>query len=164
MPQKKNFPIILAVLIPIAMVALVAASIYLPRLYVHPQYGFLYYADYCDTYSVSGSMLKSNPVAQSDSYCYRSANPKLYIYDARTGNSKEAAFADARRLVLDQAKISPDGFTVTNPESGGNYYPFYFGSDDYDSEYLKGNGTTFRVELPEGVSDYSFKFLGWIKE
>lgn len=164
MSPKKNFPIILAVLIPIVMIALVAASIYLPRLYVHPQYGFLYYSDYCDAYDVSGGMLKSKPVAQSDSYCRRDLNPKLYIYEVRTGNSKEIAFADARKLVLDPAKISPDGFTVTGPESGGDYYPFYFGSGDYDSEYLKGSGATFRVELPDGISDYSFKFLGWVKE
>lgn len=167
MAEKQKFPIILAVLIPIVMIVLVAASIYLPRLYVHPQTDFLYYSEsyYCDNYEVSKDKLVLLPSEHDGNYYDCREDPaELYIYEAATGKSRKISYETARTIPLDVNKVSPDGFEVTNSENDGSYVPFYWGGGDYDAKYLKGNGATFRIELPEGVSRYDFNFLGWIKK
>ncbi len=42
MDYKKNIPLIVGIAIPLVMIILVGASIYIPRLYVKPQTNFLY--------------------------------------------------------------------------------------------------------------------------
>ena len=160
MAKKQKTPIIAAVLIPIAMIALVAASIYLPRLYSQPAYDFLYYSDYCDVYQVSNGTLDTKPATEYRS-CYETFRPIIYFYNVRTG-SRTITLEEARKLALDPGKTSPDGFTIGDAENSGYFFPFYFGSSGDGTKYLKGKGATFKVKLPENAPSYYFTFLGWV--
>ena len=62
MQIKKNISLIVAIAIPIAMILFVAASIYLPSIFVKPHDNFVYtFGDaYARPYSVSGTTLTEN--------------------------------------------------------------------------------------------------------
>ena len=64
--MKKNIPLIFAISIPVLMVIGIALSIYLPTLFVKPEYDFLYSIggdySYRNEYAVENGKLVKKPV------------------------------------------------------------------------------------------------------
>jgi hypothetical protein len=168
MAKKNSLPIILAVLIPIIMIILVSASIYVPRLYVRPAVDFLYSAqvDYCgyDPYGVENGKLVQLPDTRKAGYGSCTAKVKFFIYNVIADKSEPITQEAAQGLSLDPDPRSPDGFEVMGSENNGDYFPFYWSSGDYYSKYLKGKGISRKINLPDDVSGYEFHFLGWINK
>lgn len=165
MAEKQKLPIILAALIPVMMIGLVAASIYLPRLYHHPTINFLYYfinPNRCFDYVVKNGKL----IQQKNEGGYYgkadNCSESLYFYDVLAAKSVSVDFGEMKGLSLSSEKQSADGFKIEIPESDTGYFPFYFNSYDYDERYLKGNGVALKINFPDNMRGHDFIFLGWV--
>jgi hypothetical protein len=182
MDAKKNVPLIVGLAIPLLMIIFVAASIYLPALFVKPQFDFIYstynYPTYYEqqdqqfvehTYYVSRGKLAEKTRPADDRYRWpqRSKKTTFYIYDVETDTNQELTFEQAQVLTLDTGKESPDGFEVTYGRSNGGVFPFAFlPVGDNDKYYLKANNyrKEISVKMESGSSYRNFKFIGWIVE
>lgn len=169
--NKQNIPLIAGISIPILMIIFVAASIYLPRLFVPaPKYNFLYATDgdyYTRRfYSVQNDRLVENEIKYPEKYRPR-RKPKFFVHDIVKNESKEIAFEDAQKLTLNSNVKSPDGFEVVSGTRHSGFFPFFFGGGrDYKTKYIKGRNTSKKLNL-QMITDYyyrNFHFIGWITE
>lgn len=173
MSIKKNISLIVGIAIPIVMILFVAGSIYLPGLFSHPQYDFLYETGSGDyyygrgQYSVQTARLVKNEFPPSnDPYRQPPADAKLFVYDVRENKSTEVSFEAAQQLMLDSSPKSPDSFEVVSGSRDGDFFPFMFYNErDYNARYLKGHAASKKLDLQLSGSYYdNFHFLGWIKK
>lgn len=159
---KKNYSLILGLLIPLLMIMFVAASIYLPTLFTKPaEYDFLYNlsSSYNNPYVVTQEKLTLAKV-RADAYKTPSAD-KIYRYSVSTQTSTQLSFADAQKLRLRESKISPDGFTLVSGSGSSGMFPFFYSGPDENARYLKKNAYSQKIFL-ETDNYYDFSFLGWI--
>ena len=160
---KKNIPLIIGVSIPILMVIFVVLSIYLPGIFIQPQYNFIYATgDYEQPYIVRiNRIVKSEPRNPNYKPSYES---KLFLHDVKLNTSKEITFEESQNYNLDPNVLSPDGFQVSYGSSDGGFFPFFFYSGiDYNTSYLKGNNVNKKLNINSEFYRYNFFFLGWIK-
>lgn len=170
---KKNITLIIGVSIPILMILFVAGSIYLPGLFIKPQFSFLYasgdnYYYGQQQYSVQDGMIVKNEIKPPEDNTYNPPREetKLYIYDVVKNESRKVSFEEVQTLNLDSNQKSPDGFEVVYGSHGDGFFPFFFWSEtDYTTRYLKGNNVSKKINLQLNGSHYynNFRFLGWIK-
>lgn len=174
--KKKNTPLVLGLLIPVALIVFVAASIYLPGLFIKPKYNFLYYTnrDYYSRYIYvvrNGRLtMASNAVSQYGSVNRQASDPKLYIHDAATNKSLPISFNEAANLVLDPNLQSPDGYSLENGDQGGGLFSLLLFSADYDRNetYLVGHNISKKLNVKRESASYTssyynkIQFLGWI--
>ncbi len=166
---KKNIALIVGVSIPILMIVLVAAVIYLPRLFYHPAYNFLY-ATSDDFYATQQYDVQDGKLIKKDVRRYGPSTPleeaKLYIHDVATNQNKEVSFSEAQQLNLDPDRQSPDGFEIVTGDHRGDFFPFSFSSDsDYCSRYISGHNVSRKLDLKRSSNAYcdGVKFIGWIQ-
>lgn len=173
MRAKQNISLIVGIAIPVLMIALVAASIYLPGLFSPaPKVNFLYVIgdDYYQgrQYAIENGKLTKREVKYPEHYT--PGVVRLFIHDVTTNQSREVSFAEAQQLSLDANAKSPDEFEVVYGSRGDGIFPLlFFHSEDYNAVYLKGHNTSKKLNLqapPTGSYYYypnRFRFLGWIK-
>lgn len=165
---KKNIALIVGISIPVLMIVLVAAAIYLPRLFYHPAYNFLYTSgDYLPTqqFDVKDGKLVKNNIPPTPATT-PPEEAKLYIYDVSSDMSTEVSFADAQNLNLDSRIESPDGFEIVSGGHHDGLFPFSFSSDsDYCSQYISGHNVSSKLDLKRTGDSYcgNFRFIGWIQ-
>jgi hypothetical protein len=169
--MKRNLSLYLGLAIPVVMIILVVSSVYLPGLFIKPQYSFLYatsnsYAN--DHYIVSGEKLVDNKSYEDKNIAANVILPetRLFFYDIEKNESREISFEEAEAFVLDSSNESPDGFEVENGRRGGGL--FFSGYNDYSEKFLVSGLTSkkLNIDLDRNYSyksSYYFRFLGWIK-
>ncbi len=169
MRTPKNLPLLIAVCIPVLMIVFVAASIYLPALFIKPQYDFLYLTGqdygYCTwDYRVENKKLvrvvRSNPYKEAPQEC----TTQFFRYDVEENANREVTLEEAQTLTLDGNGESPDGFTVTRGGNGGGFFPLFSEGGNYNSIYLtKGSAVSRKITLRTGPDYYpEFRLLGWV--
>lgn len=167
---KKHITIIAGISIPILMIIFIAASIYLPSLFVKPQYDFIYTVDsyYSSTrYVITNNHLTYEVLTNRDQYgSYQQSTGKLYLYDVDSDKSQEISYETAATLSLNGNTESLDGFSVTRGESSGSFFPFYYGSSNYDDFYIQNGSVSKKLNDINlgGSSYYNFRFLGWVNK
>jgi hypothetical protein len=182
--MKKNLPLITAIAIPAALILFVAASIYIPGIFVKPQYNFLYATGsfYAAPYKVTDGHLVTTTTSTANASGTVKANnsivvpvpgylpadqPSFYIYDVATNQSRQVSPTDAAQLSLDTNEQSPDGFTVATGNAGGGIFPFFSVGSDYGTRYLEGHNVSRKLNLSGTSSNYpysyNFTFIGWIQ-
>lgn len=178
MIQKKHIPLLVALVIPLGMIVLVAATVYIPKLGNKPQYDFVHVStsEYPrHQYLVTNGKLERREITypekvEGDIYPtppYTITEPTLYLHDIERNESTTLSFEEAAKLNLDSAEQSPDGYTVGyNRNDEGLFGIFFGGSYDYDAQYVTGHNQSIKLNLPTSGSRYgyrSFQFLGWVK-
>ncbi len=169
--NKKNLPLIIALSLPIIMIIVLAAAIYLPGVNKKPAHNFLY-ATGGNTYygqlkyTVSGEYLKENrvPPNPNDPY-YKGVDQitNLYLYDVEKDSSTELTFDQASKYRLDPSTISDDGYKVERGNSNGDFI-FGSGGGDYNSWFIKGHNRSKKLKLNVSTANYyDVQFLGWVK-
>jgi hypothetical protein len=159
--EKKNISLLIAVTLPILTTLLIAATIYLPRLFIQPKDSFLYISP-SDRYKNIQYGIANNKliqaVAPTRKHTFHSAKqtPKFYIYDSEKDQSEEISFEQAQTLTLNKHQTSPAGFTVTCKNS----------SHYCNTRYLSGHNMKKPLNLQLNTDDRynSFRFLGWTKK
>jgi hypothetical protein len=166
---KKNITLVIGIFIPILMIFLIAASIYLPGLFVQPKFNFIYsignhyYSRYI--YSVQNGKLVRTERQPENEYYRLWGDIKLYVYDVAKNESKEISFEEAQNLNLDPNTKSPDGFEVVYGSRSSGFFPLFIWSErDYNTLYLKGRNMSKKINLQSSELYYrDFNFIGWIK-
>ena len=153
--------------IPVAVILIAAAVIYLPRLLANPSHDFIYAV--CDDYrcksgySVDGSgRVTEDTNEEAAKYSFYDQSAQLRYYSASSGATRSITLDDAQSYQLDVSSRSPDGYTLTQEGSSSG---FLFWSSRDDRWYLKDGAKKKPVELITDQSRYSqnIKFLGWVK-
>ncbi len=168
--NKKNAPLIIGFTVPIMMILFVAASIYIPRLFFHPKYSFLYTTneDYYNdqSYSVNNGRLIVVAPTSPEYSGYRTTypTPQLYIHNVSTNESIPVALENAQNLTLDSSTESPDGYKIENGSQGDGFFLFSWYDNNYNTEYIVGHNLSRKLNIVNNSSTYygSFHFLGWI--
>lgn len=186
---KRNYTLVLAFLIPIAFVAVVALSTYLPSAFLSTNYDFVYatcsngtdyYSYGCDgylegRYSVTEGRLVLNeidPDQDSDRDGVQDINENhhvhLFFHDPDTNESKEITLEEAQALRFSGLLTSPDGVTVSDHYDRGSDLLFIFdgGYSSYGYYLTKGESRKELSLIHNGDGSYrdNFAFIGWILE
>ena len=173
MEKKRNVSLIIGLSIPVLMIVFVAASIYLPSLFIKlPNSNFVFSIgdDYYsrNQYMVVNGRLtaREQPPAEINNRNYAS-DPSLYYYDVKKNSAREITLAEAQSLSLDNHPVSEEGFEIVSGSGGGGDYFFFFsyGSSSGCNQYLKKGSFSRELHLAtDNYYCYTFKFLGWVKE
>jgi hypothetical protein len=156
----KNTSLVIALALPVALVVVLAAFLYLPRLWVQPQHNFIYSTSY-DLYRVENNRVVKKPDSNSSYYSYMNNVGGIYLYDVQTQTSRELSLAEAQGYSLSSDQTSPDGFIMEEDYGSGGLLGEIFGGGGYSNyHYLrKGNVT---VKLNISTNNY-VTFIGWVK-
>lgn len=186
---KNNFAILLAFLLPIALIVFIALSVYLPSLFLSTKYNFIYvtcvdgtrYYDQCNDYvkkqySVVNEKLVVGGFDQNldtNKNGFLDVNEKytarIFLHDTEKNESREISQEEAKALVLDGLITSPDGVTVSsNYNYNGSTGIFPFSGSSYSSYgfYLSKGNSHRKLNLINNNDRYyyqnNFQFLGWV--
>ncbi|HET8574853.1 MAG TPA: hypothetical protein VFM02_01625 [Candidatus Paceibacterota bacterium] len=171
MRWRENFPLFAGILIPVVMVVVIAASIYLPQVLSRqekPEYSFLYMTgdntfikDGVETdFFVEGGKLQKTetelPKKESPGMVFE--EPTFYVYNVAEHASEKISFEDAAKLSLSTSSVSPDGFELVSSQGG-----FPFETYDAGAKFLKGKNYHEKIHLEQDTRSYrGSQFLGWV--
>ncbi|MCI5108452.1 MAG: hypothetical protein MRY49_01230 [Candidatus Pacebacteria bacterium] len=173
--MKKHLPLIVALLLPVVVVAGILLTIYISKVQIEPTYNMVYVLDnpYPSSYAgyrydvKEGQIVKTNlPEAPSNTYRENSNDPKLYIYDFDTETSKE--IIDISDIQIEKVgSVSPDGYSVSYSYGRNSGIFEIFGGYSSERVWLvkHGNSGVYKkVDIP--TSDYyrNPEVLGWISK
>ena len=151
--------IILLFSVPIGVIALVIAFLYIPRLFAHPEHDFIYCEGYyCENaFSVdsNGHLVTKNTTDTYDRYAYREYS--LRYYDVAKDSSRPVQPEDAQNYLLDPSSKSPDGYVLRRTANNGGF--LLYGS--YNSGWSLNKGL---ISKPLTFNSNDITFIGWISK
>lgn len=160
--DKKNVPVVIGLAVPLLMILLIITAIYLPRIFAAaPMYDFVYSIGDQRKYSIS---LDNGRLTVKDTSSLGShvEQLRLFIYDVKSGDTREISVKEASELVLDASLKSPDGYTLEQDTLSRDMISGIFGYHDRYRWYLTGHGTSRKIEVPNHLYRWSFRFIGWV--
>lgn len=183
---KKNFALVLAFALPIALIAIVALSTYLPSLFLSTDYNFVYSSctdginyrsHYCNDYFqerysvVNGKIVVNqiDPTQDSDKDRAPDINEnytaRIFLHDTKKNESREITLEEAQTLSLSELLTSPDGVAVSSGYDGGAEVFFLFDGGSSYGFYLTKGKSKSKLNLinNDGLYYYrdNFQFIGW---
>lgn len=177
-PSQKRKPIshlkelLLLVAIPLGMLIIVAAYIYLPQTLAKPNYDFVFAAcnsSYCDdSYGIdqSGKITHTVHGTGNEHSQYYDDTTRLYRYDVQTNSVSPIVLDDIHTYHLDSSSRSPDGYTLEHKNAGSSGFLLFYSREE-GGWYLKNGWYRKPVQLPVGgyyySTDENIQFIGWIK-
>ncbi|MDO8518360.1 MAG: hypothetical protein Q7S26_03670 [bacterium] len=185
---KKNFAIVLAFVLPIALIAIIALSTYLPSLFLSTHYNFIYSSctegtnsSYrCNNYlqkrfsAVNGKLVVNaiDPAQDSDNDKIPDINEnytaRIFLHDTKKNESREITLEEAQVLSLNGLLTSPDGVTVSShyDRSGGDFFFIFGGGSSSYGYYLTKGKSRSKLNLINRDDRYyyrdNFQFIGWV--
>lgn len=181
---KKNFAIVLAFVLPVALIAIIALSAYFPSFFLSTDYNFVYsvctegnsYSYRCykypqKRYSVVNNKLVVHgidPTLDSDKDgipdINENYNIRLFLHNTEKNESREITIAEAQTLNLSNLLTSPDGVTVSSHyDRGGD---LFFGIGSSYGYYLTKGKSRSKLNLINSDDPYyyrdNFQFIGWV--
>lgn len=172
---KKNLSLIVAILMPVLMVLFLVAVIYVPRIYNHPQYDFVFVSggNYNEEYIIQNGKLiarfnqsniapieKTGPVIPTEQFLAR-----LFVYDIKQDKATEVTLEQAQVMNFYSDVKSPDGYEVINGSSSYGFSLFGGYSQDFSTLFITGHGLNKKLNTPVFTSnryDINLRFVGWI--
>lgn len=184
---KKNFAIVLAFVLPVALIAIIALSTYLPSLFLSTNYNFIYssctdgtnyYPYYCNNYLqkrysvVNGKIVVNSidPAQDSDKDDIPDINEnytaRIFLHDTKKNESREITLEEAQALSLNGFLTSPDGVTISsNYDRGVDFFFLFDGGSSYGYYLAKGKNRS-KLNLINNDDRYyyqdNFQFVGWV--
>lgn len=156
--------VILLLSIPLALMVLLAAIVYLPQILARPGHDFIF--SHCSSYRCKDAVSVKDGVvslqsANSADY-YESTSPTLYYYDVAAGTYRQLTVEEAQAYRLDSTQRSPDGYVLKRESSSSG---FLFWSDSNSGWVLQNGWYKKPVDLVDGQRYYDndMKFVGWVK-
>jgi len=170
--KKENIPLYIGLALPIILIIIIAAVIYIPRFLVDPQYDFIYFEENwnsrfstteCTEYEISEGRFKR--IGEIEEHlqetCY-SDGALFYIYDVSEKESREISIDEVESLEIAKGYTSPDGFIFLRKYSNMGIFEIFGGTHEV-KWYLEKDGVRLPLNLEEKVSLYSEpQFIGWI--
>jgi len=179
MKNIKNIPLLVGITLPILFIIFISIIIFVPNLFIKPQYNFLYSNNdfyytydqqYLNSYSVEGGHLVATRLrASPDPYVvYKGENPPLFLYDVKNDSTHQITFAETQNLNIDAGPSSPDGYVVDYQYRNSGIFDL-FGSNNGQSGYVISKGGASKKLHILNSDSYTYynsgkvKFIGWIK-
>ena len=186
---KKNFAIVLAFVLPVALIAIIALSTYLPSLFLSTDYNFIYssctegtnyYPYYCNNYLqkrysvVNGKIVINaiDPAQDSDKDGIPDINEnytaRIFLHDTKKNESREITLDEAQTLSLNGLLTSPDSVTVSSyyDRNGGDFFFIFGGGSSSYGYYLTKGKSRSKLNLINRDDRYyyrdNFQFIGWV--
>ena len=168
--KKQNISLIIGLSIPVAMILFIAIAINGPRWFssIEPaEVNFLYTTGQQNpylAYSVKDGRLLVTDTTPENATPTAQYQTHFFIHDVTTNKSREIQLDEAKRLLLDGAVRSPDGFTISDGRRRGW---FIFGYGRYSGErYLVKESYSEKLDLESdsGSNNYywNYRFIGWV--
>lgn len=153
--RKHLKEIVLLFSVPIGIIAIIVAFLYVPRLFAHPGYDFIYCSGYsCDNrFSVNPS---GELTVSTENTRYSFDESSLYYYDVERDASRPIHSDEASRYKLDATSKSPDGYTLKRSSGSSG---FLFWSEYHRSWSLSKGVVSQPVTLSTGSDN---RFIGWV--
>jgi hypothetical protein len=160
----KDFILLLS--IPLGIAVIVAAFVYIPVLFAHPKFSFVY--EYCPDYGCNSHYVlndegKLTRQPDDNDQFYKTVS-RLGVYDPTSGSSRALTDGEAQDLQLINATKSPDGYTLVH-ESGDSGTLFW--SNYHDGWHLE-NGLKKKTVQFYGVDPTTYgnnvTFIGWVQK
>lgn len=148
--------LLLLLSVPIAIILVIVAFVYVPRLFANPTYDFIY----CDGYSCDRryTIDSSNRISVPPGVDHRSySEATLRYYDVDRDASRPISMGEAAEYQLDPMSKSPDGYTLEHNSSGGGFLLW----SDYSSSWSLSKGIISKP-VSFGDSRYDKQFIGWV--
>ncbi len=176
--MKKNLPLIIGLAIPVLMIIVVVIAVYVPNMFAHPTYGFVFsVGDYPYNYGkhysvVNGVIVETNtpnPIVKTQNgvtYPENTTPVNLFVYDPITDNVRQITLADAQKLKVDISPKSPDGYVLDRGNNNVGIFEIFGSNRDYNAWYLRKGVVSKRIYLTALDNSYYYnnysQFLGWI--
>lgn len=149
--------IILLFSVPIGIIVVLIAFLYVPRLFANPTYDFIY----CEGYSCDNSF-SVNPsgtlvVPDEPNRRLYDGGSRLYYYDTKRDATRPLHIDEASRYQLDTTSKSPDGYTLRR-SSGSSGFLFW---SDYQNSWSLSKGLIAKPITLDSRGN-SNTFIGWV--
>jgi len=164
MKKKGNIPLIIGLALPVVMILIVLTVVYLPSLFVDPEYDFVYVSS--DSYRLyynyqvdsEGRLSRRTGVS---SYDTSSSTDQMYLYDVSAEESERIDFERAIRFEYSTKSKSPDGYEFERNSGGGGFiFPIsYYGSS---RNYVLKKGNSAKEISLETDRYQNVEFVGWV--
>lgn len=151
--------IVLLFSVPIGIVFIILAFIYVPRMLANPSYDFVYCeggSNCSRQYTVDGSK-RIDSTGNTNRFSF--SNISLHYYDIDRGSSRPLTLEEAQEYELDTTSKSPDGYTLESRQQSGP-----FGSS-WDNNWSLKKGILSKPVTLSGDNDRysrSNNFIGWV--
>ena len=184
---KENLVLVIGLALPVLLIILFFVATVIPKsMGTPPQYEMLFTTtkydyqnkpEYVIDFNVKNQQLMLN-LKKNDEKNYNNATKILMAYDGKTETVREikidaskltegneVLLEETKKLSIDTAVISPDGYMLEGPNYGGNgLVGGLFGGGYRNTGYrLKKGGVGYKV--PNMQPDYYYsqlQFIGWI--
>lgn len=178
-PSTTKRDILLLLSVPLGLLALLAAIVYIPQALARPAHDFIY--SLCSSYRCRDSVSVENGKIISDFEAHvttlgdaeefeqllsersRESLPQLYYYDVSNDASRPLTFSEAQRYTVDGSSRAPDGYTLIHESSSSGF--LFWGSSS--SEWVLKNGLYKKsVDIGESGRYYGGRdiiFIGWVQ-
>lgn len=146
--------------VPVGIVFVIVAFLYVPRMLANPSYDFIYCTGHtCDNqYTVSSSGEINTPEGSIGRYSYDPSS--LRYFDIEDDASRPITIDDAKNYRLSAKSKSPDGYTLERHTQSGGLFSFNY----EESWSLKKGLLSKPVTLSSNQHAYSSNtsFVGWV--
>lgn len=180
--MKQNTILIIAFALPLLLVLIVAASIYIPSLFLKTEHDFVYAT--CDAgryyygcegylnkkYTITNGRLEKNAIEESIDVSVIKDVPtendiRFFMHDTEKNESTEVSFQEAQSYSFDSRVTSPDGVSFKDTyDRGVGVFPFFYDGSSRYFALSKGNAEK-KLNLIVDESSYyrnQLKFIGWV--
>lgn len=167
--QKK--PLIIALSIPFVMILIIAAFIFIPRMFVEPEHDYIYSNTNYNQgyyYEVRGGVLTKEMYDYPEPKTELSEEEKeepLYYHDVSENKSREISFEEVQDLELDGSYHSPQGMSLDYDYQGDIASEVFGEREEKTRHYLRSGVVSF----PQYVKTYrnnrwnnQVEFIGWV--
>ena len=165
---KNKLPLFVGIGIPLLLILWVLLFVYfLPRLFVKPEYNFVYAAGYESNYvRVVANKVQIDPCPyypgsyQNCALYLREMN--FYLYDVKNDENISLSLDEVKNYQLDPSEKSPDDYKISFQKDSGDYFffPFFGGGGVSRGPQLSKGAWSKQIELKNNY--YDFQFLGWV--
>ena len=149
----KNLPLVVGISLPIVFIVVISFSVFVPSLFVRPQYSFIY-TNNNDPYYGYGQNYRYNYVVNQGSIStesfpavinkveqvYKADFPVLYQYDIKTNTSHKITFEDAKKYTLDPGPSSPDGYIIKYEYGHDGIFEIFGSNNNNRGYFIEKNG------------------------
>lgn len=159
--------VILLISIPLGLLVLLGAIVYIPQVLARPTQDFIYSA--CKEFHCSGKITVSQAVVgyqPSDEDLRYYEPPELYFYDVSENSSRLISLEDASNHQLDNSSKSSEGYSLAFQSSSSSFLGW---SDNAGSWSLKNGLLKKPLNIESSNSNYRsysdenyIKLVGWV--
>ncbi len=167
--KKRDWPLIIGISIPFLMILAIVLSIFIPRMFIHPETDFIYAANAPYYYTEQIYRVENGEVVRDTSGFSklegsdydRYGDGQIYYYDVSEDTADVLTFEAAQEYNLN--KESPEGLEVGY---GRRSDSLFFSVRDRDSIYLYGKGYSKKLNIDTDYNrfNWDFHFIGWVIE